>query len=345
MKKVLIWIFWILCFFIISVVAAWLYKFNYTNDDIYVETSSGSIVQLNDIIQLSSSIVPISSALEAIGGDYVEVYTIIPAGVSPHGFDLSAKDMVQISESQKIFMIGLDAVDGFLEDATDENKQIHLADGIELLDAEAHSHEEDEHGDESQEDEHHDEEHTESESDKHHEDEGHGHDKDAHVWLGKENIVVIVEKIRDELASILPEQAEYFSENTDKFIDELNEIYSEFSLQTAWKTPREFIVFHDAYNYLMQSVGMDSSLRIPFSENVLHETGTAHIAELIEEIELHGVTHVFREPQFSEGNLQKFANQYNLEIGILDPLWTDSSSTGYLHNLRSNLASLSKIYE
>ena len=65
---------------------------------------------------------------------------------------------------------------------------------------------------------------------------------------------------------------------------------------------------------------MDMNLKVPFSENVLHDTGTAHLAELIEEVELHNISHAFTEPQFASGNLNRFASEYNVEIGILDPL-------------------------
>ena len=109
-----------------------------------------------------------------------------------------------------------------------------------------------------------------------------------------------------------------------KFIAEIETLYSDFAAETKGKKPKEFIVFHDAYNYLMQSIGMDMNLKVPFSENVLHETGTAHLAELVQEIQLHGITHAFSEPQFSLGNLQKLANEYNLTIGTLDPLGQNS---------------------
>ena len=68
------------------------------------------------------------------------------------------------------------------------------------------------------------------------------------------------------------------------------------------------------------------NLKVPFSENVLHESGTAHMAELIEEVELHGIKYVFTEPQFNTGNLEKFANDYNLAVGILNPLGTRSDT-------------------
>jgi len=316
-----------------------------------------------EIISVSSSIVPISSVINTIGWEYVDVNTIVPAGVSPHGFDLSARDAVAIENSEVTFLIGLEQIDGFLEKALKGKNHVELAEGMELIEAEAHDHSDhgDEHEDEYKHDEHEDEHdhvdiihtdwnqeihgaHDEGEHHDEHEDE-HDHSVDAHVWLGKDNIITIAERVRDELSGILPEQAELFAENTETFKADLEAIYSDFAETTAGKSPREFIVFHDAYNYLMQSAGIDMNLKVPFSENVLHETGTAHMAELIEEIELHGIKNVFREPQFSDGTLQKFADQYTLTVGTLDPLGADDSASGYLENIKNNLDNLSLIYE
>jgi ABC-type Zn2+ transport system substrate-binding protein/surface adhesin len=85
----------------------------------------------------------------------------------------------------------------------------------------------------------------------------------------------------------MPEQAEYFTRNTDDFRVEIEMVFADFATKIQGKTAQEFIVFHDAYNYLMESVGIESSLKIPFSKNVLHETGTSHMKDLINEVELH----------------------------------------------------------
>ena len=280
-----------------------------------------------DVIAVTASIIPLASVINAIWWDYVDVNTIIPAGVSPHGFDLSAQDVVAIENSEIAFIIGLEQIDGFLEEVLEDKKHVELAQGIDLLEAEAHDHSD------------HEDEHDE------HENEHNDHNVDAHVWLGEENIMEIAGKIRSELVAIMPEQANLFNANTEIFIEQVNEIYEDFRETHNGKTAGEFIVFHDAYNYLMQSAGIDSDLKIPFSENVLHESGTAHMAELIEEIELHGIKNVFSEPQFSDGNLQSFAQQYNLSIAILDPLGTDESAHWYLNNLKTNLDNISIIYE
>ena len=339
---------------------------NITNS--VTDLQNSTTIAQAETISVSSSIVPISSIINTIGWDFVDVNTVIPTGVSPHWFDLSPKDLIALEESDITFVIGLEQIDGFLDKVLADKKHVELAEWIELLEVEAHDHsehegeehEEGEHnddGDEHEGEEHHDDEDGHSdehkdednhEEDEHQDDEGeHGdeHSVDAHVWLGKDNIIEISKKVRDELTSILPEQAEYFNENAKTFELELENIYNNFAIQNTWKSPNEFIVFHDAYNYMMESVWIDTNLKVPFSENVLHETSTAHLAELIEEIELHGLKYVFTEPQFSDTNIKNFASEYGLTLATLDPLGNDDSAAWYLKNMKTNLDNISLIYE
>ena len=317
---------------------------------------------------VTSSIVPISSVVRTIGWQYVEVENIIPAGVSPHGFDMSAQQRAKIEDAEIVFFTGLDHIDGFLGKSVPDEVQVHLADDMKLIEVEGHD-DHDDHGDEEahdehEEDDHSDDEHHDDHKEEHHDDhkdeaydddhedhddhEGEEHDdhsSDPHVWLGKDNIITIAKKVEAELTEKLPEQAEYFTTNRQNFENDLNAIYADFAAKTAGKTAQEFIIFHDAYNYLFESMGLDRNLKVPFSQNVLHDTGTAHLAELIDEIKIHGITHVFREPQFSDSNLNTLANEYNLSVGTLDPLGTDDSAEGYLNNIKSNLDALTAIYE
>ena len=343
-------IFFILSFLLVFLTSCGLQEANDSHSTNTQEASSQveSTLSSEEVstLKLSASIIPIGSLLNTIGWDYVEVQTIIPAWVSPHWFDLSAKDMIRISESEKIFMTWLEHIDGFLADASSEESQIHLADWMELIEVEAHEHH-DEHDDEHSDDIHHDEDEEHHEEDEHSDEheEHDDHSSDPHVWLGKNNIIEIAESIRWELTTLLPERETYFKENTDIFISELETIYDNFESETKGKTPQEFIVFHDAYNYLMESVWMDVNLKVAFSENILHETGTAHMVELIEEVELHGIQNIFTEPQFSMGNIEQFAQKYKLSLGTLDPLWQDDSAWAYLKNIQNNLENLAKVYE
>ena len=99
MKKLILWIIVTIVSIITLVWIAWFIKFNVLNDDIYVETNSWNVVKYNDIIKVETSIIPLGSLTNYIGGDFVEVNSIVPAGVSPHGYDLKPEQMVDIAES------------------------------------------------------------------------------------------------------------------------------------------------------------------------------------------------------------------------------------------------------
>jgi ABC-type Zn uptake system ZnuABC Zn-binding protein ZnuA len=122
-------------------------------------------------------------------------------------------------------------------------------------------------------------------------------------------------------------------------------MFDNFRVKHQWKQAGKFIVFHDAYNYLLESVWIENDFKIPFSRNILNAPSTAHIVKLIEEVKLHSIKYMFQEPQSSQGDFQKFAAVYNLKVAILDPIWVDDSAGWYIENLQINLNNLSKIYE
>ena len=293
-------------------------------------------------IKVSASLVPLASILNVIGWEYVEVNTIIPPGVSPHWFDVSPRQVQSIADSEAVFIVWWLWIDDFLEKIDISANIIPLSTWLALLSAEEHEHE-DEHSDEDEE--HSEDEHEEDEHEDEDEHSDEAHSIDPHVWLGQENILKITDTLRTELSSILPEQAEYFASNTEIFKNDLDGVISDFVEQNTNLEVKEFIVFHDAYNYLFESVWIDNDKKIVFSPNSLQEIGTAHLAEIIDEIEIHWVENIFSEPQFASDTLDSFVEKYSLSVATLDPIGKDDSADGYINNLKSNLEQLQSIYE
>ena len=156
---------------------------------------------------------------------------------------------------------------------------------------------------------------------------------------------LLSQRVADILSEKLPEQADTFASNAQAFESDLATVYSDFATQTAGKTAKEFIVFHDAYDYMFASASIDTELKRVFSEQLFGEIGTAHTQELIDAIAEHSIVHIYREPQMSDTALQNFATEYNLSVGVLDPIGQDASATGYIENIRSNLNEISQVYE
>lgn len=336
MKKIILWIIITLASIITLVWIAWFIKFNVLNDDIYVETNSWSVVKYNDIIKIQTSIVPLASLTNYIGWDFVEVNSIVPAWVSPHGYDLKPAQMIEIEKSELIIYLNLDHIDAFLNKAISNKNTIAVSEWIKLIEWKAHSHEEDEwvH------DEYHEEEWHE---DEHHEEENHS--VDPHIWNGSKNAIIIAEKITKKLSEINPENKVYFENNLSSLKAELEQIKNDFLAKTNGKKQSEFIIFHDAYNYLFDDLWIESNKKIVFQKSVLNDPNGNQMKELIDEIKLHWVKVAYKEPQLNDSNLQKLSNEYNLEILVLNPLGSDISKNGYIENYKNNLSALEKIYE
>lgn len=82
--------------------------------------------------------------VENVGGDRVEVFSLVPTGADPHGFQPGARDVARIADADLVFSIGLGLEEGWLHEllenaARDESAIIELTDAIEPIEfAESH---------------------------------------------------------------------------------------------------------------------------------------------------------------------------------------------------------------
>jgi len=295
-------------------------------------------------IKVTTSIVPLASIVNYIGGNLVKAESLVPAWVSPHGFDLKPNQIVSIEKSDLIVYLDLDHVDGFLNKSIEEkNNIIAVKEGIKLLEAKWHDHSD--HEDEHNEDEHHEDEHHEDEhhEDEHHEDENHS--TDPHIWGSAENAYLIAKTILNELVKISPEDKNYFNSNLESFKAELESVKVNFESNINEKQQGDFIVFHDAYNYLFAELNIDSNKKHVFRNSELSDPNSKEVKFLIDEIKELSIKTAYKEPQLDSNNLKKIASDYNLGIYVLDPIWNDTSKDWYIKNYKANLESLEKIYE
>ena len=122
--------------------------------------------------------------VENVGGDRVEVKSVVPEGVDPHSYKLGAKDISVISDSDIVFVVGLGYEESWLAKLLSNDEDINLVELGNFITpvkssnehhhhGHGHGDEHDEH-DEHDEDEEHDEEEEHDEHEKHDEDEEHG---------------------------------------------------------------------------------------------------------------------------------------------------------------------------
>ena len=287
-----------------------------------VQTNSGEVGGLSDTIQIEASIIPLASIVNRIGGNMVEVHSIVPVGVSPHAFDLKPNQMQDIQNADLIIYFDLDHIDAFLDKAIGDKEVLRVASGIDYIETSPH---------------------VDEEEDKEigHEE---GHTIDPHIWNSTENAIIIAEEITQKLSTLRPDKKLYFETNLESFKTELSATKNEFILTHTGMTVQKFIIFHDAYNYFFQELGIPNDQKIVFQKTVLSDPNSNEMKAMIDQIIEYKVSFGFREPQIASPNLEKLASDYAIDISVLNPLGTDDSSGGYITNYRNNLEALKNIY-
>ena len=304
-------------------------------------------------LQITTSIIPIASITNTIGWDFVDTTPLVPAGVSPHNFDIKTNQMVDIQNSDLVIYLWLDHIDGFLREAITQKDVLIPTEWIEFLesdwehDHEEHSEHKDEHEHEDEESHEENEEHEEYNEENHEweEHDEHEYETDPHVWTSWKNALIIAKNIQNYLSKLQPENTQIFADNYDAFESQLNTVENIFNDSVAWKEQKYFIAFHDAYNYLLEDLEVDSSKKLVFQKNVLTDPNSAEMKELLEEIELHDIKIAYLEPQIDDSNFKSILWEYNITTYTLDPLGTDSSAQGYFEYYKDNLLALQRLYD
>lgn len=278
---------------------------------------------------ITSSIAPISSIVNDISDSSVKTYTIVPIWVSPHSFDMKVSDAKTIADSKIVFTIWV-WLDNFLDSSLVNKYNVILSDFVQLKKQEKHNHEHEEDNDEN-----------EWENDNW----TNEFVNDPHIWLWIENTSIIAEKVYEELTKLDFDKKAFYRANLDKFNTELEKIKSDFDNSVKDKKTANFIVFHDAYNYLFDDLNIDQTKKSVFQENPGKDPSSQEFRELVDIIKKNNVKIIFKEPELSSKVVDVLEKDYNLKVLSLSPLWKSDEKWAYLENLKQNLETLKKIYE
>lgn len=269
-----------------------------------------------------------------VGGNRVEVTTIVPVGGSPETFQPSPRDAGRVAEARIVFEngAGLDAwIEDLVESAGSEDQRVVvLSEGLEPIGGGEH---EEEHGPE----EHGSEEHGSGEPP---EEAGHEHaEGNPHFWLDVEYAERYVERIRDALAEADPEGAAEYEANAREYLGELEDLdrYIREEARSIPEERRKLVTFHDAFPYFAEAYGFE--LVGVILENPEAEPGSREVAEVVRTIEEEDVPAVFTEPQFNAGLADTVAQEADVRVYELytDTLVEDEAGSTYQRMMRTNI--------
>ncbi len=164
-------------------------------------------------------------------------------------------------------------------------------------------------------------------------------DPNPHIWLNPQNAIIQVQNIRDALAAQDPQNAEFYRQNSENYVNLLRQLDREIENEVRNFSQKDFIAFHPAFSYFAKRYGLKQAAVI--EEFPGKEPAPGYISEIIQTIKNFGVRAIFSEPQFSPRIVKVIAQDLGIEVRELDPAETgDLERDSYISIMRTNLKTL-----
>lgn len=275
-------------------------------------------------LRVGVTISPLKDFAETIGGDKVDVFSIIPDGSDAHSFDPKPKDLNDLINADIFVYNGLgmeEWIDSVLSTVEGKDvKVVEASNGIEAINI-------------SEEDFHvHDDEDSE-------EDHDHDHSgKDPHAWLSLTDAIIEAENIKNTLVEVDPDNKDYYEENFEKLKADFNNLYDEYVNKFNSLTNKDFVTGHAAFGYLCRDFGLNQkSIADVFGEG---ELTPKNLEALINYCKENGVKTIFSESTASEKEAETLAKEVGAQVVKVYSLETKEDNMSYLDGMRYNLETI-----
>jgi len=251
------------------------------------------------------TLLPQAGFVEAVGGERVEVMVMVPPGASPHTYEVTPYQMVQLSQAKMYARVGspvefeLAWMDRLIS-VNDEMLVVDCSKGVQFIDAEEgvpHEGEDDVHS-----------------------------GVDPHIWLSVRNAKIMVENICEGLVQVDPANAEYYTANCLSYVRALTQLDDDLTESMKVLENRTFVVFHPSFGYFAR----DYNLIQLAVEQGGSEPDAQYIVRLIAEARARDIRIVFVAPQISSRSAEVIAREIGGEVVIIDPL-----ARNYVPNMRA----------
>ncbi|MBE0493773.1 MAG: zinc ABC transporter substrate-binding protein [Thiomicrospira sp.] len=227
----------------------------------------------------------VQDLVQQIGGDQIEASSLMGIGIDPHYYKATFGDMRKLAHADLVFYNGLGLegrMQSVLENLASLKPVISVADYLNQDDL---IYEQDV--------------------------------IDPHIWLNVRLWTQAAKGVQATLSEKLPEQADYFSERTEAYIKELNDLHIWIGEQinTIPQNQRILITAHDAFNYYGVSYGLDVMGLQGINTTV--EFGLNDLRLLKEVIKQRQVKAVFMEPSVPKRSIESLIAGVKAEGGQL----------------------------
>ncbi len=251
------------------------------------------------------SVLPLATFAERIGGERVEVHTMVQPGHSPATYEPTPRQITALAGADLYLRVGAPFEDAWMKRIHATNADMRVVDlraGLQLRPQPDHDHAHD-HG---------------------HEHHGRGGPAlDAHVWTSPRLARRMAVTIRDTFTELDPTGADTYAANQAEFDAALAALDAELQRRLSRLGNRSFLVYHPAWGYFADAYGLT---QVPI-EREGKEPGARRLAALIDQARAEDARLILVQPQFDQRAAGQVARAIGGRVATVDPLSPDYAVT------------------
>ena len=259
-------------------------------------------------LQVAASFYPMAEFVQAVGGDKVQVTTLVPDGAEPHDWEPSPKDLTRLGRAQVFVYNGM--VEPWAQQALDalsERKIMPVEAGRGLF--------------------------------------ARAGKQDPHVWVSPKKAIVQVQRITEALCEVDAKHTDIYKDNSRAYIAKLEQLDKRLAAVSKAAPKKVFVTAHAAFGHLAEDYGLRQLSVAGISAEA--EPTPGDLQRLITTVKREKVRYVFFETLTDPKIAKLVAQETGAQTAVLDPLEgldEEGRKQGldYLKIMEQNIANLQR---
>ena len=169
-----------------------------------------------------------------------------------------------------------------------------------------------------------------------------GIEENAHIWTSIDNYILQVQNIAEELKTADAKNAEVYTQNAQKYVDELNKLNEEYKSKLAKLNGEKAICLNEAFEYMGQELGMEMiTIKTDHEESTI---SAGMLKSVINKVKEDDIKIIIIDKNDSKTNAETIANETGAKILELNSgLTGELNKDAYINQMRENMNILENV--
>lgn len=260
-------------------------------------------------LKVLASFYPLYEFTKIIGGEKIDISTIIPPGIEPHDWEPTIQDIQKMQNSDMIVINGA-GLEPWITKLVSVNPDLLIVDtsnGISLLEKNKLVF-------------------------------NNQIQDDPHIWLDPVIAKKQIQSIANGLIKIDPQNSDYYQENANVYNTKLNLLDNKIRNELSICIKKDFLAFHDAFSYFAKEYGLNQHTIVGVNPN--EEPTAVILQQIIQKSKNLNLHIIFTEEAVNPRVSEVIANEIGAQVLILSPIEIYEKNSDYIQRMEQNLSNL-----